>query len=236
MKYLGGKHNIVRYILPYVQAALTRAPYSDYVEPFVGGANVIMYVRHPRKYGFDKNHYLIALYNAIKAGWAPPEHVDEATFLAIKQNKDAYPPELVAFVGIVCSYGAVWFRSYAHPQADGIHYARSGSRQLVRQKPLLDTAVFAACSYDDIALPRPAVLYCDPPYKSTERYTAVAKFDSDKFFEWCREQKRQGHTIFVSEYAAPSDFRELWTVKKRVTASIRTTGGDRWHMEKLFTL
>jgi DNA adenine methylase len=30
--------------------------------------------------------------------------------------------------------------------------------------------------------------------------------DHDVFWEWCRNQSKSGHTVFISEYSAPKDF------------------------------
>ena len=52
--------------------------------------------------------------------------------------------------------------------------------------------------------------YCDPPYENTASYKAVDKFNHQEFWEWCRTKSKEGHTVFISEYNAPSDFECIW--------------------------
>ena len=48
---------------------------------------------------------------------------------------------------------------------------------------------------------RPGIIYCDPPYKSTEeRYGR--DFDFDDFYAWC---EHQANPVFISEYTMPED-------------------------------
>lgn len=45
------------------------------------------------------------------------------------------------------------------------------------------------------------IIYCDPPYKSTEeRYGR--EFDFDAFYSWC---EHQANPVFISEYTMPED-------------------------------
>ena len=47
----------------------------------------------------------------------------------------------------------------------------------------------------------PGIIYCDPPYKSTEeRYGR--EFDFDGFYSWC---EHQANPVFISEYTMPED-------------------------------
>ena len=61
MKYMGSKSRIAKHIVPIIQNYINENGIEKYVEPFVGGANVIDKVQCKEKYGFDKNKYLIAL-------------------------------------------------------------------------------------------------------------------------------------------------------------------------------
>lgn len=42
--------------------------YTTYIEPFVGGANIIDKIKCERKIGSDKNKYLIALLQRVQSG------------------------------------------------------------------------------------------------------------------------------------------------------------------------
>ena len=54
------------------------------------------------------------------------------------------------------------------------------------------------------------VVYCDPPYASTNQYKA-GDFDSAAFWEWARTRD---YPVYVSEYSAPDDFVSIWTKEK----------------------
>lgn len=68
MKYLGSKTRIAKSIVPIIQAYIDKSGFDTYVEPFVGGANVIDKIRCKYKIGFDINPYLIALLNYASTG------------------------------------------------------------------------------------------------------------------------------------------------------------------------
>ena len=54
------------------------------------------------------------------------------------------------------------------------------------------------------------VVYCDPPYENTDKYTV--DFDSEAFWQWCRTRD---FPVYVSEYRAPEDFISVWSKEKR---------------------
>jgi len=59
MRYMGSKNRLAKDLLPIITADLK--PNQWYVEPFVGGCNMIDKVNHSLKIGSDINKYLIAL-------------------------------------------------------------------------------------------------------------------------------------------------------------------------------
>ena len=66
-------------------------------------------------------------------------------------------------------------------------------------------------SYEEVPIESDSVIYCDPPYKNTNRY--IDDFDHEKFYSWLRSLKQQ---VFISEYQMPDDFYEVFSIKKRV--------------------
>ena len=68
MKYMGSKSRIVRHIVPIIQDYIDKNGNSVYVEPFVGGANVIDKIKCEYRVGADINKYLIALFHHIQSG------------------------------------------------------------------------------------------------------------------------------------------------------------------------
>src|SRR6202451_2576087 len=112
MHYLGSKAGFADEILKVILAK--RQPGQCYVEPFVGGANVLC--RVPQKDGprlaADANYFMIALHQALAAGWQPPETMTEEHYNDIRDHQDKYPPELVAFAATGCSFGCIWFNVF----------------------------------------------------------------------------------------------------------------------------
>ena len=54
------------------------------------------------------------------------------------------------------------------------------------------------------------VVYCDPPYANTSKYTV--DFDNEGFWQWCRTRN---FPVYISEYRAPEDFISVWSREKR---------------------
>ena len=75
---------------------------------------------------------------------------------------------------------------------------------------------------------------CDPPYQDTKKY--ISDFDNKKFWDWCREQRKNGNYIYVSEYSAPDDFKEVWRKEKKDTLGSwnRNNGKTLSRIEKIF--
>ena len=67
MKYVGSKARIAKHIVPIIQSYIDKGV-SLYIEPFVGGANVIEHIVCGLKVGFDNNMPLIALLTYVIEG------------------------------------------------------------------------------------------------------------------------------------------------------------------------
>lgn len=65
---MGSKSRIAKYIVPIIQKYIDDNNIDTYVEPFVGGANVIDKIKCENKIGSDKNKYLIALLERVQRG------------------------------------------------------------------------------------------------------------------------------------------------------------------------
>lgn len=64
------------------------------------------------------------------------------------------------------------------------------------------------------------VIYCDPPYKGTKKYSNAVNFDYDEFWDIMRKWTKY-NIVLVSEEFAPDDFECIW--QKDVNRSIKTT-------------
>lgn len=232
MKYLGSKARIWKHIGPIILES--RREGQCYVEPFVGGANSLSQVTGWRL-AADLNPYLIGMWNSLLNDEPQFYPIPESLYrLAAKSYKDRdglFSDADLGWIGFNASYNGKFFDGYAgnYPSRD---YITEAIRNILRQIPFLQGVTFVCCDYRDLYIPPRSLLYLDPPYRQTTRYR-TGNFDNDAFWEWVREKKNEGHTVFVSEYSAPDDFREVWSGKvanpmNRFKVETRT--------EKLFTL
>ena len=63
VKWAGGKGNLLNILESQLPADFDSQAKVTYIEPFVGGANIIDKIHCPIKIGFDKNAPLIALHH-----------------------------------------------------------------------------------------------------------------------------------------------------------------------------
>lgn len=228
MKYMGSKNRIAKYILPIILK--NRKPSQYYVEPFVGGANMIDKVDGLR-IGADVNEYNICLFKGIQQGFMPPDYVTEDEYKNAQKDKQLNP--LVSFIGYGCSYSGKWFGGYARGNnTKGIarNYCLESKKNIMKQSKNLQGVLFINCSYNDLEVPDNSIIYCDPPYEGTTSYKD--KFNHQDFWEWCRNKSKRGHKVYISEYNAPNDFECLWELE--VNSSLTKDTGSKKATEKLF--
>lgn len=225
MRYMGSKNKIAKYILPIILQGREKGQW--YVEPFVGGANLIDKVNGNRL-GSDTQYYIITLLQAAQKGWTPPTEISEEFYQQVRKNKDDYPPELVGFIGQCCTFGGRWWEGYA--KDNNRNYARVASRSLLKQIISLKGVIFKNKSYLDLKIPLHSIIYCDPPYQNTKQYKDQINYNI--FWEWCRKKSKQGNSVFISEYNAPQDFECLIAIPHYTEMNKNKKGDLR--TEKLF--
>lgn len=229
MKYMGSKARHAKEILPIILA--DRQPGQWYVEPFVGGANVIDKVDGNR-IGSDQHFYLIKLLDAMSKFdyWVPPLDVSEEDY---KNAKTLDDPVLKSYIGFCMSYGGKWFGGYRRDTSGKRNYSLEAYKNYMTQAPKLRGVVFKNCDYYDLELPDNSIIYCDPPYQGTTGY-ATGAFDHEKFWQWCRDRVNEGHKVFVSEYTAPDDWVAVW--EKTVNNTLTKDTGSKKGVERLFVM
>lgn len=211
MRFMGSKARIAKYILPIILKNRKKNQY--YVEPFMGGCNIIDKV-DGKRIGNDLNKYIVALYKALQCGWIPPDFISEEFYNDIKNNLNNYDNHLIGFVGFGCSFGGKFFGGYARGgfNSDGSPrmYSRESKNNLIKQSKLLKDVDFYNYNYCELKIPDNSIIYCDIPYKNTTKYNKIDDFNYDKFYNWCIKMKDIGHEIFVSEYDMPDYFKCVW--------------------------
>jgi len=235
MKYMGSKARHAKELLPIILKDHT--PDMWYVEPFVGGANMIDKVDPniaPKRLGCDVHYHLIQMLKAAAFGWLPHPNITEEQYKDMKVNKDLYDPWLVGYVGFSLSFGGKWFGGWRRDSAGERDYPKESFNSAKKQFPLLVGAEFNHTSVFGLDMSQygKSTIYCDPPYVGTTKYKG--DFDHEKFYDWCRDRHNEGHKVFISEYYMPEDFICVWS--KEVNNSLTKDTGSKKGIEKLFTL
>jgi len=232
MMYLGSKNRYAKFLLPFI---LKHRDNRTYVEPFVGGFNMICKVNGNR-IGSDNHFYLIELFKALQKGWIPPLEVSEELYLNIKNNKEDYEPSLVGFVGFICCFGARFFEGYARSSC-GRNYALVGYRSITKQLEGLIGIDIRCEDFLNLDIPKDSLIYCDPPYEGTKGYSKKSKnnFNTEEFWNWVRE-KSKTNIVYISEIKAPEDFICIFEKQRSIRIDLKKdTNKHKTNMyERLF--
>ena len=210
MKFVGSKQRLSKELVPIIQSVIDTTIPKSYVEPFVGGANIIDKIEYHSKYGYDINPYLIAMWKALQEGWKIPDRPTREEYWDVKENKDKFPPEWVAIVGFVSTYNAKWFDGYAKVTKTKTgkirDYYDEGKRNIERQVPDIKDVIFKHANFKNLHFNN-CVIYCDPPYitAKTRKDLYGEEFNHTVYYDWVREQSKD-NIILCSEYQMPEDF------------------------------
>ena len=123
MKYMGSKNRIAKYILPIMLAE--RKPDQWWVEPFVGGANIIDKVQGKR-IGADINPYVInALISIRDCVSNLPKTSKEFTEDDYRQLRKSDDYKYKGYAGFAFSYSGKWLGGWCSKGKKGVQSLRS---------------------------------------------------------------------------------------------------------------
>lgn len=238
MKYVGSKNRLAKELVPIIQSYITDDT-KGYLEPFVGGANMIDKIECDNKFGCDIHEELIELLKYIQnTNNILPTTIKEEEYNKVRLNKDKYEKWYVGFIGFCATFGAKYFGGYARGFKEDKITPRDipaeSIRNIEKQRKNLQNIKFKCCSYDEINKNiKDFVIYCDPPYKGTLKYTT--DFDYDKFYKWCKEMSKN-NIVLISEYWMPEEFECIWEKKTTVRIDSNKKSKDKKmeRTEKLF--
>ena len=238
MKYVGSKNRLAKELVPIIQSYITDDT-KGYLEPFVGGANMIDKIECDNKFGCDIHEELIELLKYIQnTNNILPTTIKEEEYNKVRLNKDKYEKWYVGFIGFCATFGAKYFGGYARGFKEDKTTPRDitaeSIRNIEKQRKNLQNIKFKCCSYDEINKNiKDFVIYCDPPYKGTLKYTT--DFDYDKFYKWCKEMSKN-NIVLISEYWMPEEFECIWEKKTTVRIDSNKKSKDKKmeRTEKLF--
>ena len=238
MWYMGSKNRISKELVPIIQSYITEDT-RGYLEPFVGGANIIDKIKCNNKIGCDIHKQLIALLNKAKDNIDDiPDIISYETYEEVKNNKEKYEDWYVGLVGFCASFGARYFEGYARAKRNDNSgkISEKAIRNLKKQAPLLKDIELKCCNFLDLPKDKIKgyVIYCDIPYKGTTKYK-TEPFPYEEFYIWANEMAKY-NTVLVSEYNMPSNFKCIWGKDTKVNFdSNRTSMNENYkRTEKLF--
>lgn len=230
---MGSKNRIAKDILKVILK--NREQEQWYVEPFVGGCNVIDKVDGNRM-ALDLSKYLIAMWKGLQDGEVGITRITKEIYdkARIEYNNGTninFTNFEIGWIGFMASFNGRSFDGGYNGNYTKRDYTSESIKNILPQIPFIKDIYFECTSYDNFCYPDDAIIYCDIPYKGTKQYATSANFNHDKFWQWCREMSNKGHEVFISEYNAPTDFECIWS--KEITNSMNT---DKTYkpIEKLF--
>ena len=240
MRYMGSKNRFAKELVPIIQSYITEDT-KGYLEPFVGGANIIDKIKCNNKIGCDIHKQLIALLNKAKDNIDDiPDIISEETYKEVKNNKEKYDDWYVGLVGFCASFGAKYFNGYARASRNDNSgkISKDAIRSLKKQAPLLKDIEFKCCNFLDLPKDKIKgyVIYCDIPYKNTTKYS-VNSFPYEEFYKWAIEMSKN-NTVLVSEYNMPEMFKCVWEKETKANFDSKRSSSDKSkkRVEKLFTV
>lgn len=235
MKYIGSKNKLSKELVPIIQSYINENT-KGYLEPFVGGANMIDKIQCNNKIGCDIKDSLIALLIQARDGVNEiPLTTTKEMYNLVKNNQCNYPKWLVGLYEFCATYNSKSWGGYCGDclTKQGIrHYDQEAIKNLVKQAPNLKDIKFECCDFRDIDKDeiKGYVIYCDPAYRNTTKYK-TEEFPYDEYYDWVREMSKD-NVVLCSEYWMPDDFTCIWQKKVRMSLDKNNSLNER--IEKLY--
>lgn len=182
-------------------------PNQTFVDGFCGGCAVIQRVpKEHRRIANDNNGYLIAMFQRLTmTDWKPQQIIEKPYYDKVRATYHAhdgiFDDATIGRVGYMGSRNGRFFDGgySGHHAKDGRDYIAENIRNISKQIPDLRGIEWQNGSYDKMQVPDASLLYLDPPYRGTSGYPTARHFNHEAFYDFCRQMKRDGHTVFVSE-------------------------------------
>ena len=236
MRYVGSKNRISKYLVPIIQNCIT-GKCNGYIEPFVGGANIIDKIKCDNKIGYDINPYLIALLNHVKLTTDDiPEEITKEHYYDVKNNQSNYDEWYVGLIGFCGSFSSKFWGGYAS-HGNNPKYKKTPFNQsinnIIKQSVNLKDIKFECKDYKELDNLSGYVIYCDSPYKNTTGYNSA--FNHAHYYKWLRKISLE-NIVLISEYEMPDDFECIWSKKVKVVIDSNKKENDNKNnrIEKLF--
>ena len=235
MKYMGNKARIADEILAVMLQGENRG--LPFIDMFCGSCSVTERISpNIRRFANDKNKYLIAMWKSLVEGKEMPQTIEKDFYSDVRDcyngKNDKYSDDIIGWVGYMGSFdGGYSGHNVMGTNGKARNYIQENINNTLKQVDKLKDVVFSAHSYDEYPLTEKSLIYCDIPYRDTKQYHISRNFDYEKFYDWVRAKKAEGHIVYVSEYNMPPDFQCVWS--KEITNAMNQTITKK-PVEKLF--
>jgi DNA adenine methylase len=231
VKYMGSKNRHAKDILPILREEFTEG--MQYIEPFVGGGNMIDKVDFPVRIGCDISEDTInALISIRDHAEDLPRNSLEFTEQDYNSVRKGINHPHSGYISYALSYAGKHWGGWRRDGKGTRDYVKEAFNNAQKQSPSLKGVTLLVRSVFDIHPQTKSLIYCDPPYRGTTKYKV--DFDHDRFYDWCRFIAKQGHTVIVSEYWMPEDFECVF--EKSVKSSLTKDTGSLTATEKVYKL
>ena len=231
MAYVGGKSKGAAHIIK-----VLNDPKFDgmhYIEPFVGMAHILRRVENKRSYkAYDANALVVSLLKGVQNTNLKYPSISRSEWknLKYKRNDTSFKRAIAAYT---YSFNGVPFSGYTVRSKceRQEHYPAERKRyynRLRKNVAFMKTKIRSK-DYKKLKPGKGKLIYCDPPYAGTTGYSP--DFNTEDFWNTVRKWSRH-NCVFVSEYAAPPDFKLIAKKEKRQSLAGKGAGKRVW--EKLF--
>lgn len=241
IKYMGSKKKLQSHISPILNNIIIENKIKTYIEPFVGGANMIESICCENKIGYDNNKYLIALLDYVsKNGLIDlPKIIEREHYNDVRDSFNIqdgrYNDYYIGYIGFMGSYNGRFFDGGYSGHAVVVKdmknprdYIRQTIENLEQQVEKLTNIKFVLSDFKETSFEN-CLIYCDPPYKNSKQYGTSKSFPYEEFYQWCIEMSEK-NIVLISEYSMPNDFECIWQKEHKTHMNQKTEN----RIEKLF--
>ena len=215
MKIIGSKEIIADDILPFIHNYMMLYNIDTYIEPFVGGANIIDKVVANKKYGYDTNKYLIALFNYIKAGGKLPEEISVEQYIDCKAhykaNDGTYKDWFIGAVAFMADMRGKFFDTkggtsgLTEVERYNKHYAEA-VEEMIKQSRFISDIEFINAEYGSIRANN-CLIYCEVPDDDKHKKKG---FDIANFWYTVSKWNDDNNIVFIRSKSAPDEYDIIW--------------------------
>lgn len=205
MQYLGGKSAIATELAEVIKNRHTAEERKLLIEPFCGGGAMTAELAplFEKVRAYDIHPDLILMWQALQEGWMPPDNITEMEYSDLSYAK---PSALRGFVGF-SGFGGKWFGGYGRNKR-GDNYFRQTKNSLMRDVNNIRNVEYANSDFSKIEIINKSIVYADPPYSGTTKYTG--SYSPYRFWFFVKKWAKTGATVYISEYKAPPEIRCIW--------------------------